>query len=99
MIFSKRFLTTPGFFLSFVENKGFMARLCASYTGKIAGTGELRRTVAKEESGVRPVRTRLSSGIKEFGGVSRKDLRGERTLVTKIPEMGNRNFNHGFTRR
>jgi hypothetical protein len=30
----------------------------------------------------------LLSGIKEFGAGSRKNLQGEKTLVTRIPEMG-----------
>ena len=57
-------------------------------TGKVAGTKELRRTVYKEQNGVRPMWARLASEISEFRAGLRKNLKGEKTSVTKIPEMG-----------
>jgi hypothetical protein len=54
---------------------------------KVLQAKELRSAVCKEQNGARPVWAEASSGVTELGRDVRKKVGGERTLVTKIPEM------------
>ena len=49
---------------------------------------ELPYAAYKEQNGDRPVRAKASSGIAGLRRKVRKKVKGEETLVTKIPEMG-----------
>jgi hypothetical protein len=59
-------------------------------TGKVAETKGLPLIMYKEQNGARPLRAEADSWIAELGRDVRKKVAGEKTSVTKIPEMGKR---------